>query len=111
MCVFYLSQNGHKQFSSVQSLSRVRLFDPMDCSTTGFPVRHQLLELAQTHVCRGGDAYQFHPYLSVTIQSPLRPQRKGTSSPPAIFPLTHREKRNHEKLKAKPHFKIHVKKI
>ena len=48
---------------------------------------------------RGGDAYQFHPYLSVTIQSPLQPQRKGTSSPPAIFPLTHREKRNHEKLK------------
>ena len=24
--------------------------DPMDCSTPGFPVHHQLLELAQTHV-------------------------------------------------------------
>ena len=23
---------------------------PMDCSTPGFPVQHQLLELAQTHV-------------------------------------------------------------
>ena len=26
------------------------LCDPMDCSTPGFPVHHQLLELAQTHV-------------------------------------------------------------
>ena len=32
----------------VQSLSRVRLCDPMDCSTPGFPVLHHLLELAQT---------------------------------------------------------------
>ena len=28
----------------------------MDCSTPGFPVYHQLLELAQTHVHRVGDA-------------------------------------------------------
>ena len=36
---------------SVQLLSPVRLFvTPMDCSTPGFPVHHQLLELAQTHV-------------------------------------------------------------
>ena len=26
------------------------LWDPMDCSTPGLPVPHQLLELAQTHV-------------------------------------------------------------
>ena len=39
-------------FSSVQSLSHVRLWNPMDCSTPGFPVHHQLLELAQTHVHR-----------------------------------------------------------
>ena len=30
--------------SSVQPLSRIRLCDPMDCSTPGFPVRHQLWE-------------------------------------------------------------------
>ena len=30
------------QFSSVQSLSCVWLWDPMDCSTPGFPVLHQL---------------------------------------------------------------------
>ena len=30
----------------------------MDCSTAGFPVHHQLLELAQTHVHQIGDAIQ-----------------------------------------------------
>ena len=34
------------------------LCDPMDCSTPGFPVHRQLLELAQTHVYRVGDASQ-----------------------------------------------------
>ena len=32
------------------------LCDPMDCSMPGFPVHHQLPELAQTHVHRVGDA-------------------------------------------------------
>ena len=32
------------------------LCDPMDCSTPGFPVHHQLLELAQTQVHRVSDA-------------------------------------------------------
>ena len=36
--------------SSVQPLSRVRLCDPMDCSTLGLLVHHQLPELAQTHI-------------------------------------------------------------
>ena len=50
-------------FSSNQSLSHVRLCDPMDCSTPGFPVHHQLPELAQTHVHH--DAIQpFHPLSS-----------------------------------------------
>ena len=30
--------------------------DPMGCSIQGFPVHHQLPELAQTHVRRVGDA-------------------------------------------------------
>ena len=30
--------------------SCLTLCNPMDCSTPGFPVRHQLLELIQTHV-------------------------------------------------------------
>ena len=37
------------QFSSVTQ-SCLTLCGPMDCSTPGFPVHHQLLELAQTHV-------------------------------------------------------------
>ena len=37
----------------------------MDCSTPGFPVLHQLLELIQTHVHWVGDAIQpSHPLLS-----------------------------------------------
>ena len=38
-----------KSISSVAQ-SCPTLCDPMDCSTPGFPVHHQLLELAQTHV-------------------------------------------------------------
>ena len=30
--------------------SRMTVCDPMECSTPGFPVHHQLLEHAQTHV-------------------------------------------------------------
>ena len=33
------------------------LCNPMDCSMPGFPVHHQLPELAQTHVHQVGDAY------------------------------------------------------
>ena len=41
----------------------------MDCSTPGFPVHHQLLELAQTHVHQLGDAIQ----LSYPLSSPSSP--------------------------------------
>ena len=34
----------------------LNLCDPMDCSVLGFPILHHLLELAQTHVHRVGDA-------------------------------------------------------
>jgi len=44
-------------FSSVAQLCPT-LCNRMDCSTPGFPVHHQLLELAQTHVHRVGDAIQ-----------------------------------------------------
>ena len=41
-------RNLRDQFSSVQSLSRVRLCDPMNCSMPGLPVHHQLPEFTQT---------------------------------------------------------------
>ena len=44
VCSVYISV----QFSSVTQ-SCLTLCDPMDCSTPGFPVHHQLPELAQTH--------------------------------------------------------------
>ena len=57
------------QFSSVQSLGRVRLWDPMNRSTPGLPVHHHLPEFTQTHVHRVGDAIQpSHPQ-----SSPFRP--------------------------------------
>ena len=55
--------------SSVQLLSHVRLCDPMDCSTPGFPLHHQLLELAQTHAHRVNDAIQ--PSHPLSSPSPL----------------------------------------
>ena len=45
------------QFSSVTE-SCSTIFDPIDCSMPGFPVHHQLPELAQTHVHRASDAIQ-----------------------------------------------------
>ena len=54
-CLFCSS--GIVQFSSVAQ-SCPTLCDPMDCSTPGLPVHHQLPEHAQTHVCRVGDAIQ-----------------------------------------------------
>ena len=51
------------QFSSV-SQSCLTLCDPMDCSTPGFPVHHQLPELTQTQVHQVGDAIQpSHPLI------------------------------------------------
>ena len=44
-------------FSSVTQ-SCPALWDPMDCSTPGFPVFHHLPELAQTHVHWVSDAIQ-----------------------------------------------------
>ena len=44
--------------NSVQLLSHVQLYNPMDCSTPGFPVHHELPELAQPHVHRVSDAIQ-----------------------------------------------------
>ena len=45
------------------------LCDPMDCTTPGFPVHHQLPELTQTHVRWVGDAIQ--PSHLLSTPSPL----------------------------------------
>ena len=47
----WTEEPGKLQSSSVRfSCSIVSLCDPMNCSTPGFPILHQLLELTQTHV-------------------------------------------------------------
>ena len=52
------------QFSLVTQLCPT-LCDPMDCSTPGFPVHHQLLKLTQTQPHRVSDAIQpSHPLSS-----------------------------------------------
>ena len=52
------------KFSLVQSIS-LTLCSPMDCSTPGLPVHHQLLEFTQTHLLQDGDAIQpSHPLSS-----------------------------------------------
>ena len=74
-----MASNFWKISASIQSASSVTqscptLCDPMDCSTPGFPVYHQLPELTQTH----------------TIQSALPSSHlilcRPLLLPPSIFP-------------------------
>ena len=60
------------------------LCNPMDCSTPGFPVHHQLRELTQTHVHRVGDAIQsFHPV--IPFSSCLQSFPASGSFPMSLF--------------------------
>ena len=68
------------QFSSV-SQPCPTLSNPMDCSTPGLPVHHQLLELAQTHVHQAGDAIQpSHPCHPLLLLPSVFPSIKIFSS-------------------------------
>ena len=67
----------HHQFSSVAQ-SCLTLCDPMNCSTPGLPVHHQLLEFIQTHVHRVGDVIQpSHPLSSPFPPAPNPSQRQS----------------------------------
>ena len=63
------------KFSSVAQSSLI-LYSPMNCSTPGFPVHHQLLESTQTHVHQVGDAIPHlilcHPLLLPSIFPSIR---------------------------------------
>ena len=60
---------------SVQLLSHGQQCNPMNRSTPGFPVHHQLPEIAQTHVHQASDANQpSHP-----LSSPSPPAFKFPS--------------------------------
>ena len=65
------------QFSSVTK-SCLTLYDPMNHSTPGLPVHHQLPEFTQTHVHRVGDAIQpSHLLLSPSPPAPNPSQHQG----------------------------------
>ena len=65
------------QFSSVAHLCPT-LWNPMNWSTPGLPVQHQLLEFIQTHVHRVGDAIQSsHPLSSPSPPAPNPSQHRG----------------------------------
>ena len=62
------------QFSSVAQ-SCPTLCDPMNRSTPGLPVHHQLPEFTQTHVHRVGDGIQpSHPLSSLLLLPPIPPR-------------------------------------
>ena len=65
------------QFSSV-TRSCLTLCDPMNCSTPGLPVHHQLLEFTQIHIHWVGDAIQAsHPLSSPSPPAPNPSQHQG----------------------------------
>ena len=67
-------------FPSVSSVAQSypTLCDPMDCSTPGFPVHHQLPELTQTHVHWVGDTIQpSHPLSSHSLPTFNLSQHQG----------------------------------
>ena len=61
--------------------------DPMDCSTPGLPVYHQLPELAQTHVYQIGDAIQPSHPLSMPSPPALNPSQHQSFPVGWLFPL------------------------
>ena len=69
------------QFGSVAQLC-LTLCDPMDCSSPGFLVLHQLLEVAQTHVHQVGDAIQ--PSHPLFLLSSIFPSIRVFSSQSAL---------------------------
>ena len=73
----YLIHIFFSQFSSVAQ-SCLTLSDPMNRSTPGLPVHHQLLEFTQTQVHQVGDAIQpSHPLLSPSPPAPNPSQHQG----------------------------------
>ena len=73
------------QFSSVLSLLCPTLCDPINWSTPGLPVHHQLPESTQTHVHRVGDAIQpSHPLSSLLLLPSIFPSIRIFSNESAL---------------------------
>ena len=71
---------GYFQFSSVAQ-SCPTLCSPMDCSTSGLPVHHQLPKFTQTQVHWFGDAIQpSHPLLPLLLLASIFPSIRVSSN-------------------------------
>ena len=76
-CVEKIGYGYAFQFSSVAQ-SCATLCDPMDCSTPGLPVHHQLPEPIQTHAHQVGDAiHPSHPLSSPSPPALVLSQNQG----------------------------------
>ena len=77
----------NKQLLSSVAQSCLTLCEPMDCSTPGFPIHHQLPQLPQTHVHRVGDIIQpSHPLLSPSPPAFNLSQHQGLFQMSQFFP-------------------------
>ena len=80
----FMSAFSIKRFCCSVTKSCPTLWDPMDCSTPGFPVLHYLPKFAQTHVHWISDGIQpSHP-----LSSPF-PPAFNLSQRQSIFPTSH----------------------
>ena len=73
---FITADSTHKRSCQIRSVAQScpTLCDPMNRSTPGLPVHHQLPEFTQTHVHRVSDAIQpSHPLLSPFLVPPIPP--------------------------------------
>ena len=90
--IMFLTVNGKSvpiQFSSVQfssvAQSSPTVCDPMNCSTPGLPVDHQLPEFTKTHVHGAGDIIQpSHPLSSPSPPPPISPSIRVFSNESAL---------------------------
>ena len=72
------------QFSSATQ-SSLTICDPMDCSSPGFPVHHQLLQPAQTHVHQVSNAIlTSHPLSSPSLLASIFPSIRVFSNQSAL---------------------------
>ena len=77
VCVYTYVYIYNIQFSSVNQLY-LTLCNPMNRSTPGLPVHHQLPKFTQTHVHRVGDAIQpSHPLSSPSPPAPNPSQHQS----------------------------------
>ena len=73
-------QQTESHIHQIRSVAQLcpTLCDPMNCSTPGLPVHHQLPGFTQTHVHRVGDAIQpSHPLSSPSPPAPNPSQHQS----------------------------------